>query len=153
MARKKRSDSADAAINAMLNAAKPLPDVPAHVRLRGQDLPFWDNIVRARARDEWSDADLIVGAQLARCMADIEAESIKLDSEGSVIENQRGTPVMNPRHAVLEQLARREMALMRSLQMTGSAKGDKRDVEKSRQLQRQAEKARESLADEDLLAR
>lgn len=153
MARKKRSDSADAAINAMLNAAKPLPDVPAHVRLRDQDLPFWDNIVRARARDEWSDADLIVGAQLARCMADIEAESIKLDSEGSVIENQRGTPVMNPRHAVLEQLARREMALMRSLQMTGSAKGDKRDVEKSRQLQRQAEKARESLADEDLLAR
>lgn len=152
MARKKRSDSADAAINAMLNAAKPLPDVPAHVRLRDQDLPFWDNIVRARARDEWSDADLIVGAQLARCMADIEAESIKLDSEGSVIENQRGTPVMNPRHAVLEQLARREMALMRSLQMTGSAKGDKRDVEKSRQLQRQAEKARAEVAEDDLLA-
>lgn len=152
MARKKRSDSADAAINAMLNAAKPLPDVPAHVRLRDQDLPFWDNIVRARARDEWSDADLIVGAQLARCMADIEAESIKLDSEGSVIENQRGTPVMNPRHAVLEQLARREMALMRSLQMTGSAKGDKRDIEKSRQLQRQAEKARAEVAEDDLLA-
>lgn len=152
MTRKKRSDSAAAAIAAMVNAAKPLPNLPGHVHLRPEDLPFWEGIARARARDEWTDADLVVAAQLARCQHDIERESKALDVEGSVIENQRGTPVMNPRHAVLEQLARREMALMRTLRIGGSVTGDRRDLEKARKIQREAEKAREELADDDLLA-
>ena len=101
----------------MVNAASPLPGIPGHVRLRPDDLPFWEGVVRARARDEWTEADLVVAAQLARCQRDIEHEQISLDSEGSVIENAKQTMVMNPRHAVLEQLARREMALMRSLRI------------------------------------
>lgn len=137
----------------MLAAATPLPDVPKHVKLRDGDVAFWEGIVRARSRDEWTAATLIVAAQLARCQADIERESALLDIEGSVIENQRGTPVMNPRHAVLEQLSRRGLALMRSLQIHASAtQGEKADVDKARSIQAQAEKARASLADEDLLA-
>jgi hypothetical protein len=85
-------------------------------------------------------------------MADIEIESETLEIEGSVLTNERGTKVMNPRHSVLEQLARREMALMRSLQMVGTAKGDKRDVENARKLQRQAEAARGEVTEDDLLA-
>jgi hypothetical protein len=52
---------------------------------------------------------------------------------------------------VLEQLARREMALMRSLQMIGSAKGDKRDVENARKLQNQAAMARDEVTQDDNL--
>jgi len=151
-AKKAPSTTASSAVKAMLGAATPLPDVPRHVKLRPGDADFWDGIVRARTRDEWTAADLVVAAQLARCQADIERESALLDQEGSVLENQRGTPIQNPRHSVLEQLARRELALMRSLQMIGSSKGDKRDVEQARKLQQQAEKVREALADEDLLA-
>lgn len=137
----------------MVSAAKPLPSLPGHVRLRPEDLPFWEGIVRARARDEWTDADLVVAAQLARCQHDIERESLALEGEGSVLRNDRGTMVMNPRHAVLEQLARREMALMRALRIGGSeAGGDRRDLDKARKLQREAETARRELADEDLLA-
>ena len=58
---------------------------------------------------------------------------------------------MNPRNAVLEQLARREMALMRTLKISGASTGDTRDLEKGRKLQREAEKARAEVAD-DLLA-
>lgn len=151
MSRKSRSDSASAAIKAAIDAATPLPDAPPHVRLRPEDGPFWLGIVRARARDEWTKVDLVVAAQLARCQRDIEVESERLESEGSVLTNDRGTPVMNPRHSVLEQLARREMALMRSLRMAGTSAGDQRDVTKARKLQQQAETAREELAD-DLLA-
>lgn len=137
----------------MVNAAMPLPAAPTHVRLRPEDLPFWEGVVRARAREEWTDADLVVAAQLARCQRDIERESKALDEEGSVIENQKGSLVMNPRHSVLEQLARREMALMRTLRIGGSvAGGDRRDLDKARKLQRQAEKVREELPDDDLLA-
>ena len=150
--RKPRSDSASAAIDAMVNASKPLPDIPAHVRLDKRHIPFWDGIIRARARSEWIETDLVVAAQLARTQFDIEKEAETLEAEGSVIENQRGAPVMNPRHAVLEQLARREMALMRSLRLAGVATGDRRDLEKTRKIQRQAESVREELAEDDLLA-
>jgi hypothetical protein len=152
MTRKARSDSAKSAIDAAIAAASPMPDKPKHVKLRDGDQAFWLDIIRARARDEWTEADLIVAAQLARTMADIESESEKLDGEGSVIENARGTPVMNPRHSVLEQLARREMALMRSLQITGTAKGDKRELANKRELERGARKAREELSGNELLA-
>jgi len=150
--KRKRSDSATAAIEAAISAALPDIEPPKHVRLRDQDSAFWTTIIKSRAREEWTNSDLVVAAQLARCMADIESESLKLDVEGSVLENQRGTPVMNPRHSVLEQLARREMALMRSLQMIGSAKGDKRDVENARKLQNQAAMARDEVTNDDLLA-
>jgi hypothetical protein len=152
MSRKTRSDSAQAAIDAAIAVARPLPELPRHVRLRDCDQPFWADILRSRAREEWSQSDLVVAAQLARCMADIESESQQLEIEGSVLTNERGTKVMNPRHSVLEQLARREMALMRSLQMVGTAKGDKRDVENARKLQRQAEAARGEVSEDDLLA-
>jgi hypothetical protein len=152
-AKKAPSTTAASAVKAMLAAATPLPDVPKHVKLREGDMAFWEGIVRARNRDEWTAATLIVAAQLARCQADIEKESALLDAEGSVIENQKGTMVMNPRHSVLEQLSRRELALMRSLQITSAATdGRKADVDKARSIQAQAEKARESLLDEDLLA-
>lgn len=150
--RRARSDSVAAAGKAMLDAGSALPVVPGHVKVRSGDVPFLDGILRARARDEWTSPDLVVAMQLARCQADIEKEHAMLENEGSVIDNFKGTPIVNPRHAVLEQLSRRELALLRALQMAGSPRGDKRDVEQARSLQRQAEKTREFLADEDLLA-
>ena len=151
--RKPRSDSAASAIGAMVNASKPLPDIPAHVRLDKRHLPFWDGIIRARARAEWIETDLVVAAQLARTQYDIEKEAEVLESEGSVIDNARGTPVMNPRHAVLEQLARREMALMRALRITGAAAGgDPRDLAKQRSLERESRATKEEMLEDDLLA-
>ena len=108
--------------------------------------------MRARARDEWSDADLVVAAQLARTQFDIEIESTKLDAETTVVKNERGTVVMNARVTVLEQLARREMALMRTLRMGGRIAGDARDEAGRRKIQRQSEKLREELEDNELLA-
>ncbi len=70
---------------------------------------------------------MVVAGQLARCQRDIEVESVALEAESTVLTNDRGTKVCNPRVMVLEQLARREMALMRSLHMGGRVAGDKRD--------------------------
>lgn len=150
--KRKAATTAESAVKAMVNAAMPVPEVPKNVTLRPGDIPFWDSIVRAKTRDEWLGPDLVVAAQLARCQHDIEKESVLLDGEGSVIENNRGTPVMNPRHAVLEQLARREMALMRSLRLAGVAIGRQENMDTARKLQKQAEKARQEVEDDDLLA-
>lgn len=146
-----RATSAENAVKAMVDVAKGPPEIPAHVALRDGDRPFWDGILRARARDEWGDADLVVAAQLARCQHDIETESTALDSENTVLPNARGTLVMNPRITVLEQLARREMALMRTLRIGGRAAGDPRDEAGRRKAQRQAENVRKELEEDDEL--
>lgn len=92
---------------------------------------------------------MVVAAQLARCQHDIEREQMSLDDEGTVVRNDKGTQVMNPRVAVLEQLARREMALMRTLRMGGRIAGDARDESGKRKIERQARAVREELQDED----
>src|SRR5580765_6945019 len=95
--RKQPADSATATIDAMEKAALPPVEVPAHVKLRKGDEPFWDGIRRARARDEWTESDLVVGVQLARCQHDIEREQRKVDAEGTVVPNGQGATRLNPR--------------------------------------------------------
>jgi hypothetical protein len=147
-----RSDSSESAVKAMLNAAQDTPAPPAHCRLREGDLPFWAGIVRARALDEWTEADFVVGVQLARCQADIEREQVDLDVEGSILVNAKGTQIMNPRVAVLEQLSRREMAVMRCLRMGGVPAGRPEDEVGKRKVERTSRKLRAELEDDELLA-
>jgi hypothetical protein len=144
-----RADSAASAVKAMVDAAKPDIEVPAWVTLTESARPFWIGVVRARTRDEWIDVDLVVAAQLAQCQADIAEEDAALREEGRVIKNDRGTPVMNPRTTVLEQLARREMALMRTLRMGGRIAGDSRDEQGKRKIESQSRKLRGELEEED----
>jgi hypothetical protein len=150
--KKTRADSASSAVKAMVNAAKDVIKVPAHVKLRDGDQVFWDGVVRARARDEWTETDLVVAGQLARCLHDVEKEQVALDNEGTVITNDKGTQVVNPRVSVLEQFARREMALMRTLRMGGRVAGAARDEGPARKIERQSRKLREELEDDELLA-
>lgn len=128
----------------------PLPKPPKHVKMRKGDLPFWDAIIKARALSEWNDANLIIGAQLARCQYDIERESEALELEGSVVKNRLGTPIPNPRQLILEKLSNREMSLMRSLRLGGSLyPGDKRRISTTRNLEAQARAAHEQVSTED----
>jgi len=151
MTRRTRSDSAASAVKAMLNAAKDDLRPPGHVKLREGDEPFWVGVVRARARDEWTETDLVVAAQLARCLHDIEREQVCLDSEGAVVVNDKGTQIVNPRVSVLEQYARREMALMRTLRMGGKVPGeDPRSMAGARKTERQSRKVKDELTDEFL---
>jgi ectoine hydroxylase-related dioxygenase (phytanoyl-CoA dioxygenase family) len=150
--KRNRSDSASSAVKAMVNAAKGDIPVPKHVKLRKGDAVFWQGVVRARARDEWTDADLVVAGQLARCQADIEREQQSLDTEGTVVKNDRGTMVLNPRVSVLEQFARREMALMRTLRMGGRVAGAARDMSPARKIESESRRVRQELEDDELLA-
>lgn len=144
-----RADSAASAVKAMVDAAKPDVEIPDYVTLTDSALPFRAGVVRARARDEWIDVDLVVAGQLAQCQADIAEEDEALRAEGRVIKNDCGTPVMNPRTTVMEQLARREMALMRTLRMGGRIAGDSRDEAGKRKIERQSRALRGELEEED----
>lgn len=81
--RNPRSDSAAAAVQAAQNAAQGPLNPPEHVTLPDGALPFWEALVRNRARHRWNDADLATAAllavtqmQAAELMADIEQAAL-----------------------------------------------------------------------------
>lgn len=140
--RKTRSDSVTAAINAAKNAASPDLRPPAHVQLSPDAEAYFADIVRARAREEWNEHQLTIAAQMAECMVDQDEVRVELVLEGRVLKNERGTKVANPLVSISEQLARRQMALGRSLQMIGRATGDPRAPTAKRKLEAGARKLR-----------
>lgn len=144
-----RSDSVESAVKAMLSAALPDLPVPAHVSMTEEAMKFWPGITRARAREEWRDVDLVVAAQLAVCQAEIEAETVLLRDEGTILKRENGTTVENPRNRVLQNLATREMALMRTLLMGGKAAADPRSFAGARRTEAAARKAAADFHDPD----
>jgi hypothetical protein len=134
---RKRSDSATQAVAATQAAIAGTIQPPAHVYLREKDWPYWEAIVQARAADTWNDADLALAANLARCQSDIDRLQRELDDTGDILNNAKGTPVVNPRHALLETLSRRVVALSRVVHVHAEAtKGRSRDAGNKQALEK-----------------
>ncbi|MDX5976030.1 hypothetical protein [Vreelandella alkaliphila] len=141
-ARRQRSDSAKAAIAAAQAAAMEPIAPPACVRLRESDRPVWAAIVTARARDTWTDADLILAGQLARTYGDIAQLEELIDQQGMILGDQ-----VNPACTLLDKMSRRALAMARQLKIdTISVVGKSQDINKSAALERDA---RQGVDDDD----
>ncbi|GGW22940.1 TerS protein [Vreelandella hamiltonii] len=141
-ARRHRSDSAKAAIAAAQAAAMEPIAPPACVRLRDSDRPVWAAIVTARARDTWTDADLILAGQLARTYGDIAQLEELIDQQGMILGDQ-----VNPACTLLDKMSRRALAMARQLKIdTISVVGKSQDINKSAALERDA---RQGVDDDD----
>lgn len=114
--RRKRSDSAAAAVVAAQSAALGPLDPPDHITLRTGDRPFWDAVVKSRARDTWTASDLTTAATMARAQADIEQLQADIDTEGYVREGK-----INPKAVMLETLSKRVVSLSRVLHVHAEA--------------------------------
>ncbi len=151
--KRQRSDSIAAAVRAMTAVQLGPLDPPPYVNLRAGDRPHWDGIIRARPRDTWTETDLVSAANLARARADVERLQQEIDAEGDVLVNERGTPVMNPKHSLLEVLSRRSLALSRALHVHAEATvGNSRDSAKSAAAERAAAETI-SAHDDELIPR
>jgi hypothetical protein len=147
--KKAPSNTVQSVVQAAQAAAQGDLEPPEHVRLRENDRPYWIAVVRARARQEWNEADLVNAGNMARAMADIERIQRELDEEGDILVNERGTQVVNPKHTLIEQLSRRIMALQRLLGMQAVTSGNARDKVKARSAEASARETVKALQDED----
>lgn len=149
--RRMRSDSADAAVAASQAAALgPLPP-PECVTLRDGDMPYWHAIMLARARDTWTEPDLILAATMARAQADIERLQVDITRDGEFTTNAAGSPILRPQVKLLELLTRRVMSLARVLHVHAEATlGDARDGARALANERQA---RAEHDDDELIPR
>lgn len=143
-ARRHRSDSAKAAVAAAQAAVmKPLQPPPC-VRVRKQDKKFWEAIVTARQRDTWTEADLVLAAQLARAYGDLAELEAYIDENGMIQGDQ-----INPACTLLDKVSRRALAIARQLKIdTISVVGKSQDIHKGAALERDA---RQGVDDEDSL--
>ena len=125
------SNTAAYAATAHQNAAQAPLDPPACVTLPEPCRPFWDAIVTSRARDTWTDSDLVIAANMARVQHAIEAALVGSDD-----------------HAKLTRLA---LALSRSLSVhTTATAGRAADLVGASTAER---KARNDTDDSDLIPR
>jgi hypothetical protein len=130
--RKARIDSASEAVRVMGKAASAIVP-PSSVPLEKCDLPFFASVIAEFARSEWTAHQLELAAMLARTMADLNREQLALRKEGSVMATERGTPVVNPRKAVVQMHASSILSFRRSLSLHARAQGgEARDVTKRR---------------------
>lgn len=151
--KRQRTDSVAGAVSSMAGAMQVI-DVPDWVALPPDALPFWRSITSARAADRWNNSDLETAAELARTKAKIERLNVDLEMEGDIITNERGTPIVNPKNALLETLTRRLVALSRMLQVHAEAtQGKSRDQVPANKAQSGARKIAKGLEGDDLIAR
>lgn len=149
--RKSRIDSAPEAARVMASASRPI-EPPSNVPLGAGDLPFFASVIAEFARADWTAHQLELAAMLARTMADLEREQRELRDEGSVMVTEKGTPVVNPRKAVVQMHASSILSFRRSLSLHARAQGgEARDVAKRRAAAKAIE--RDSPRDDDLLAK
>lgn len=151
MARKRRSDSVEAAVKTMVASVREI-DPPVNVPLEETDLPFWDSVLKEFARAEWSDHQLELAAMLARKMADLESLQRQLRQEGFTTENAAGSPMSNPLIQSIRMLDTSILATRRTLSLHARAQGgETRDVAKRRVQQRSQQI--DNPLDDDLITR
>lgn len=130
MSRKKRVDSPVVQQHIIQKALSSEVSIPEFIKLRDCDIPFWEVIVRARAKSEWKQHELVLAAQLARCQADIEEEQSLLYLEGTTIVNHKGTTVTNPRFGAINQLKMGQLSILKALALHTGSGTTKRDIDK-----------------------
>lgn len=124
MTRRKRSDSKEAAVEALMKASE-LPAPPPYIRLADEVLPFWEAIIKTRA--DWTENDLIIAAELARIEHEIEqyrqTPVHRLDRDPDT-----GALKPSPLHKILNDLTALQLSLCRQLQIHARAtQGESRD--------------------------
>lgn len=151
MTKKQRVDTLKGAQTTMEGVLNGI-GIPDWVRVPEDAKPFWKSITSARAADRWNDTDLEAAAELARTKANIERLNIEVEQEGDTIINAKGTPIVNPKHSLLETLTRRMVALSRMLQVHAEAtQGKSREQVKANKAQ---QGARQAVHDsDDLIAK
>lgn len=121
MKKVRSSDTISGAVQAVIDAAKGLPDPPPHVTLRPQDLPYWESLVSLKVRDDWPEVQLIMAAQWATTQADITEWQKQLNTEGPVIDGLHGSRA-NPLVAIIDQATKRNLAIIRQLGLSATDK-------------------------------
>ena len=100
-------------------ASVPIPEgVALHTE---EEVIIWEQLTRARAREDWRDVDLLVVAKIVKTESDMRKHQETLDKSGVLIKNNKNALVANPLIAVIDTLQRQQLSLIRSISLNQQA--------------------------------
>jgi hypothetical protein len=125
-ARKTKIDSATAAIAVMQSVASGELLPPAHSNLNENALPFWREIIRGRAREEWEATPSLMATAASLAWTQWQVSKLRSEIEDAPLPDAKAVQRVSD-------LQRLEMGYLRVLQQHGrAAQGEARDVAKRR---------------------
>lgn len=151
MTRKKNANTIDDDLNTFAQAGQVVAP-PRGITLDTEDEKIiWEQFTQTRSPDSWRDFDLVLLAKTVKIEARIRKHQKDLDSMGSMIENQRGTPIENPLFRIIDTLTRQQMAVIRSMSLN-QTKSDPRVLNATGKKVGAARAAMDGM-DDDLIPR
>lgn len=151
MTRKKNANTIDDDLNTFAQAGQVVAP-PRGITLDTEDEKIiWEQFTQTRSPDSWRDFDLVLLAKTVKIEARIRKHQKELDAMGSMIENQRGTPIENPLFRIIDTLTRQQMAVIRSMSLN-QTKSDPRVLNATGKKVGAARAAMDGM-DDDLIPR
>ena len=126
MKRKQRDDSITSAVKQRQDIERSAPVPDGIVINDAESQALWDQYTSARDIDTWRQIDLLLIGKIVHKEMDIRRHKAMLDRTSVLIENKRGTMVVNPLISVIDTYERMQLAIIRSLSLgvhAGEARG------------------------------
>ncbi len=98
------------------------PCFPYAKGLIEEEKEIWRDIVNTKAGDYWNQGDVPILKMYCRLTADIERLTAEIRSEGEVLFNSNGNPVVNPKITIRSFSEARLMTLCSKLRMQPSSR-------------------------------
>lgn len=135
-----------AALRAKLTG-KPVFAFPAE--LKDEHKPYWTETVNSKPHDYFTLSDLHLLKLYCRVAADIDRLDREIAEEGSVIVNNRGNPIVNPRILVRSIAETRLLSLSTKLRLQPSARYDSENDRKQSDKKKHADRAARTIEEDD----
>jgi phage terminase small subunit len=125
------------------------PVFPYPAELHSDHKPYWVETVNSKPHDYFNAGDIHLLKLYCRVAADIDRLDREIAEEGSVILNNRGNPIVNPRIVVRSLAETRLLSLSTKLRLQPSARYDSENDRKQSDKKRNADRAARVIEDED----
>ena len=153
MTKRKRSDSAAGHTDIVRGALSGAPKPPKGVTISEAVRPFWELVTMAKAKRAWTANDLVVAAEVARCMQRLEVVSAQLEAVyADPLDINLDT--VKELEKLADQLAKRVRMLSAHIQIHAEAtQGKSREQVKQNEVHQQAAGYAEAAPDDGLIAK
>jgi P27 family predicted phage terminase small subunit len=125
------------------------PVFPFPAELNDDHKPYWVEVVNSKPHDYFNLGDIHLLKLYCRVAADIDRLDREIASEGSVVENTRGNPIVNPRCIVRSMAETRLLSLSTKLRLQPSSRYDSEDDRGQSAKKKKADAAVRTMHDDD----
>ena len=112
-------------------------------KLTEEEQRIFDEYIDGLPMETWDAYRVRLAATAAKTQCHVQEQQNKLDEEGPIVVNDRGTQIANPRHSVLMQSMNLMQTVWRTLGLSASQRGltDKKNIGPLQEAEKEAKQA------------